>query len=53
MADTIAGRYTLIDPIARGGSGAVWRAWDGRLQQLCAAKVLRQRDSADMLRFEG
>ncbi|MCM3687285.1 serine/threonine-protein kinase [Kocuria rosea] len=51
MADTIAGRYTLIDPIARGGSGAVWRAWDGRLQQLCAAKVLRQRDSADLLRF--
>ncbi len=51
MADTIAGRYTLIDPIARGGSGSVWRAWDGRLQQLCAAKVLRQRDSADLLRF--
>ena len=51
MADTIAGRYTLIDPIARGGSGSVWRAWDIRLQQLCAAKVLRQRDSADLLRF--
>ncbi|GGG55961.1 hypothetical protein GCM10011374_18610 [Kocuria dechangensis] len=51
MADTIAGRYTLIDPIARGGSGAVWRAWDCRLEQLCAAKVLRQRDSADLLRF--
>ncbi|PLC12974.1 hypothetical protein AUQ48_13030 [Kocuria flava] len=51
MADTIAGRYTLIDPIARGGSGSVWRAWDGRLHQLCAAKVLRQRDSADLLRF--
>ncbi|MFI7482679.1 serine/threonine-protein kinase [Kocuria sp. M1R5S2] len=51
MADTIAGRYTLIDPIARGGSGAVWRAWDLRLRQLCAAKVLRQRDSADLLRF--
>ncbi|KAA9393417.1 serine/threonine protein kinase [Kocuria coralli] len=51
MSDTIAGRYTLIDPIARGGSGTVWRAWDQRHGKLCAAKVLRQRDSADLLRF--
>lgn len=51
MSDTIAGRYTLIDPIARGGSGTVWRAWDQRRRHLCAAKVLRQRDSADLLRF--
>lgn len=51
MSDTIAGRYTLIDPIARGGSGTVWRAWDQRRRMLCAAKVLRQRDSADLLRF--
>lgn len=51
MSDTIAGRYTLIDPIARGGSGTVWRAWDQRRRKLCAAKVLRQRDSADLLRF--
>lgn len=51
MSDTIAGRYTLVDPIARGGSGTVWRAWDQRRRSLCAAKVLRQRDSADLLRF--
>ncbi|WP_186304484.1 serine/threonine-protein kinase [Kocuria palustris] len=51
MSDTIAGRYTLIDPIARGGSGTVWRAWDQRRNKVCAAKVLRQRDSADLLRF--
>lgn len=51
MSDTIAGRYTLIDPIARGGSGTVWRAWDQRRAHLCAAKVLRQRDSSDLLRF--
>lgn len=51
MSDTIAGRYTLIDPIARGGSGTVWRSWDQRRNHVCAAKVLRQRDSADLLRF--
>lgn len=51
MSDTIAGRYTLVDPIARGGSGTVWRAWDQRNRCLCAAKVLRQRDSVDLLRF--
>lgn len=51
MSDTIAGRYTLIDPIARGGSGTVWRSWDQRRSHVCAAKVLRQRDSADLLRF--
>ena len=44
MSDTIAGRYTLIDPIARGGSGTVWRSWDQRRNHVCAAKVLRQRD---------
>jgi serine/threonine-protein kinase len=29
----------------------VWRAWDSKTQELCAAKVLRQRDSADLMRF--
>lgn len=51
MADVIVGRFALIDLIATGGSGAVWRAWDSKTQQLCAAKVLRQRDSADLMRF--
>ncbi|QMS56971.1 serine/threonine-protein kinase [Kocuria varians] len=51
MRDTIAGRFELLTPIAEGGSGAVWRAQDLRLGRVCAAKVLRQRDSADLLRF--
>lgn len=51
MGDTIAGRFTLLDPIASGGSGTVWIARDERFGNLCAAKVLRQRDSADLLRF--
>lgn len=51
MSDTIAGRFELLEPIAKGGSGAVWRAMDHKLHQECAAKVLRQRDSADLLRF--
>ncbi|MDO4919795.1 serine/threonine protein kinase [Kocuria sp.] len=51
MRDTIAGRFELLTPIAEGGSGAVWRAHDLRLGHECAAKVLRQRDSADLLRF--
>lgn len=51
MADVIVGRFALIDLIAKGGSGSVWRAWDAKAQRLCAAKVLRQRDSADLMRF--
>ncbi|MCT1921936.1 serine/threonine protein kinase [Brevibacterium luteolum] len=51
MSDTIAGRFTLLDPIASGGSGTVWIARDERFGNLCAAKVLRQRDSGDLLRF--
>lgn len=51
MGDVIAGRYELLDPIASGASGSVWRAVDHRSGMLCAAKVMRQRDSSDMLRF--
>ena len=51
MADVIVGRFALIDLIAKGGSGSVWRAWDSKTQEICAAKVLRQRDSADLMRF--
>lgn len=51
MADVIVGRFALIDLIAKGGSGSVWRAWDSKTKEICAAKVLRQRDSADLMRF--
>lgn len=51
MGDVIAGRFELLDVLARGGTSSVWRARDHKFQVLCAAKVLRQRDSADLLRF--
>lgn len=51
MTDVIAGRFALCDPIARGGSGVVWRAYDRRVGKFCAAKVLRRRDAGELLRF--
>ncbi|MGO3140385.1 MAG: serine/threonine-protein kinase [Galactobacter sp.] len=51
MPDIIAGRIHLLDPVSQGASGTVWRAVDQRLDALCAAKVMRQRDGADILRF--
>ncbi|GAA1570108.1 hypothetical protein GCM10009789_24580 [Kribbella sancticallisti] len=51
MPDVFAGRFELIDPVGSGGSGTVWRAWDRRLERLCAAKVLRQRHAGVLLRF--
>ncbi|MCX5204517.1 serine/threonine protein kinase [Streptomyces sp. NBC_00237] len=51
MGERFAGRYELVDPIARGGAGAVWRAWDHRRQRYIAAKVLRQTDATALLRF--
>jgi eukaryotic-like serine/threonine-protein kinase len=49
--DVVAGRFALCDPLARGAAGTVWRAWDLRREAYCAAKVMRQRDAADPLRF--
>ncbi|THA25460.1 serine/threonine protein kinase [Streptomyces sp. RKND-216] len=51
MGEVFAGRYELVDPIGRGGAGAVWRAWDHRRQRYVAAKVLQQRDAHALLRF--
>lgn len=51
MGEVIAGRYELLDPIASGSAGSVWRAGDHRSGRLCAAKIMRQRDSTDLLRF--
>ncbi len=50
-AETIAGRYVLCDPIGSGGSGTVWRAYDQQRGRYCAAKLLRQRDAGELLRF--
>ncbi|MGP2439998.1 serine/threonine-protein kinase [Streptomyces sp. JW3] len=51
MGEVFAGRYELVDPIGRGGVGAVWRAWDHRRGRYVAAKVLQQRDAHSLLRF--
>ncbi|MEU4390530.1 protein kinase [Kribbella sp. NPDC023855] len=51
MADVFAGRFELVDPVGAGGNGTVWRAWDRRLERVCAAKVLRQRHAGALLRF--
>ena len=51
MGEIFAGRYELIDPIGRGGAGAVWRAWDHRRRRYVAAKLLLQSDAHTLLRF--
>jgi serine/threonine protein kinase len=51
MGEIFAGRYELIDPIGRGGMGAVWRSWDHRRRRYVAAKVLQQSDAHTLLRF--
>ncbi|NUS12849.1 MAG: serine/threonine protein kinase, partial [Streptomyces sp.] len=51
MGEVFAGRYELVDPIGRGGAGAVWRAWDQRRHRYVAAKVLQQSDAHALLRF--
>ncbi|MFI9343215.1 protein kinase [Streptomyces sp. NPDC052773] len=51
MGEVFAGRYELVDPIGRGGTGAVWRAWDHRRRRYVAAKVLQQSDAHSLLRF--
>jgi serine/threonine-protein kinase len=42
-----AGRYVLLEEIARGGIGAVFRATDGPLGREVAVKVLQDRFAAD------
>ncbi|MFD9825176.1 serine/threonine-protein kinase [Streptomyces violascens] len=51
MGEVFAGRYELVDPVGRGGAGAVWRAWDRRRRRYVAAKVLQQSDAHTLLRF--
>lgn len=51
MSEVIAGRVQLIEPIGEGAMGTVWRATDLRSGETVAAKVMRQSDAADLLRF--
>ncbi|GAA4816152.1 serine/threonine-protein kinase [Nocardioides caeni] len=51
MGEVFAGRYELLDPIAAGGMGTVWRVHDHTAGDIKAAKMLRQADAAMLLRF--
>lgn len=51
MAEIIGGRWELLEPFASGSTSTVWRALDRKLGVECAAKVLRQRDAGNLLRF--
>lgn len=51
MGEVFAGRYELVDVLDAGGMGTVWRVWDVRERTYRAAKMLRQSDSASLLRF--
>ena len=51
MGEVFAGRYELLDPIATGGMGTVWRVLDRVAGEVKAAKMQRQTDAAMLLRF--
>jgi serine/threonine protein kinase len=51
VGEVFGGRYELVDVLAAGGMGTVWRVWDHRDHAYRAAKVLRQADSDSLLRF--
>jgi len=48
--EVVAGRYVLIDSIGSGGSGEVWRAFDRKRGDYCAAKVIRRPEAATLVR---
>ncbi|CAN5551582.1 hypothetical protein BH11ACT8_BH11ACT8_33170 [soil metagenome] len=51
MGEVFAGRYELLEPIASGGMGTVWRVVDQADGSVLAAKILRQSDAESLLRF--
>ncbi len=51
VGEVFAGRFELIEPVADGGMGSIWRVRDRRDQQVYAGKLLRQSDAGSLLRF--
>ena len=51
MGEVFAGRYELVDPLASGGGGVIWRVWDLKAADYRAGKVLKQSHSDSLLRF--
>ena len=45
------GRFQLHSVVGRGGSGTVWRAYDGNLDRWVALKISHPRSSLDAKRF--
>ena len=46
VGETVLGRFLIEERIGRGGFGAVYRAWDERLQRPVAVKVIDRGHSA-------
>ncbi|MCW2814256.1 MAG: hypothetical protein JWN84_1711 [Nocardioides sp.] len=51
MGEVFAGRYELLDQVASGGMGTIWRVLDRADGGLKAAKILSQSDAGSLLRF--
>lgn len=45
--DVLAGRYTLVETIGRGGFGTVWRACVGDSDEHVAVKIVRLRNDSE------
>lgn len=50
--DADIGRYVLLEKIAQGGTGSVYRAWQKDLKRIVAVKFLESQDESYIKRFQ-
>lgn len=50
--DADIGRYVLLEKIAQGGTGSVYRAWQKDLRRIVAVKFLESQDESYIKRFQ-